>query len=659
MAALNRAKCFRVVVHEAMEVPECCKTLTVAWRKGIKEVSTGPADVVDGRASFDRPLSLSCALLQAAGSATREQARYETKFCWLEVSRDGGDVVGHAQLDLADFCDGRVHRLCVSIQARGPSSASSMAAAALAASPPRLQSNGLPVPAASQPRELEGDVEQHTPSHSMSGVVAVDSAPAFVSAVGSGILLGTLSTVGSRMAAPGRVQASAEGSVAAGVAAVASDDGGGGGRVSTPSATVGPWAGPGPSGVVAGAIGDSGGGSSPSALLPAVLVESNASMHSASALPPAGASFGAAALGGDVGAGSGSVVRPRVDIAVLAGAVRAEAGAVAAFRAQEAAFQIDVASHFAASLEQLTARLLALCKRQCLASGLTSVQREDALRIFVAALQQSQEPSSACGILFSSSPRMQTLDGGFEPVAVDAAGLSTGYADAPAELQEQEILPLPSCLGPVVPGLLPSAVAAAAAAAAATDGAPRACTRHVYDVLSHLSDIRSLTLLMSTTDALSPPGEDIGLSSLSASPASQTEAFALDPMIAMEGSGSISEQEVRLVVSQILAGIDLATSSGERALKEVGASFRELLVQLHEVSQERELWMHRFLGARELQYSAALCARAAHLFTSVEVVNILGDMEAGDEQQSSASPAKIIDEGLAARTLEELEGRLG
>jgi len=688
MAALNRAKCFRVVVHEAMEVPECCKTLTVAWRKGIKEVSTGPADVVDGRASFDRPLSLSCALLQAAGSATREQARYETKFCWLQVSRDGGDVVGHAQLDLADFCDGRVHRrvfqvwkpnssfghlrLCVSIQARGPSSASSMAAAALAASPPRLQSNGLPVPAASQPRELEG-------------VVAVDSAPAFVSAVGSGILLGTLSTVGSRMAAPGRVQASAEGSVAAGVAAVASDDGGGGGGVSTPSATVGPWAGPGPSGVVAGAIGDSGGGSSPSTSLPVVLVESNASMHSASALPPAGASFGAAALGGDVGAGSGRVVRPRVDIAVLAGAVRAEAGAVAAFRAQEAAFQIDVASHFAASLEQLTARLLALCKRQCLASGLTSVQREDALRIFVAALQQSQEPSSACGILFSSSPRMQasaptsiaavavagsdmqhyqqgegqTFDGGFEPVAVDAAGLSTGYVDAPAELQEQEILPLLSCLGPVVPGLLPSAVAAAAAAAAATDGAPRACTRHVYDVLSHLSDIRSLTLLMSTTDALSPPGENMGLSSLSASPASQTEAFALDPLIAMEGSGSISEQEVRLVVSQILAGIDLATSSGERALKEVGASFRELLVQLHEVSQERELWMHRFLGARELQYSAALCARAAHLSTSGEVVNIHGDMEGGDEQQSFASPAKIIYEGLAARTLEELEGRLG
>jgi len=164
---------------------------------------------------------------------------------------------------------------------------------------------------------------------------------------------------------------------------------------------------------------------------------------------------------------------------------------------------------------------------------------------------------------------------------------------------------------------------------------------------------------MSATDALSPPGEDIALSSFLASPASQTEAFALDPLTAMEGSGSISEQEVRLVVSQILAGIDLATSSGERALKEVGASFRELLVQLHEVSQERELWMHRFLGARELQYSAALCARAAHLSTSVEVVNILGEMEAGDEQQSSASPAKIIDEGLAARTLEELEGTLG
>lgn len=279
---------------------------------------------------------------------------------------------------------------------------------------------------------------------------------------------------------------------------------------------------------------------------------------------------------------------------------------------------------------------------------------------------QASAPTSIAAVAVAGSDMQhyqqgdgQTLDGGFEPVAVDAAGLSTGYADAPAELQEQEILPLPSCLGPVVPGLLPSAVAAAAAAAAATDGAPRACTRHVYDVLSHLSDIRSLTVLMSATDALSPPGEDIALSSFLASPASQTEAFALDPLTAMEGSGSISEQEVRLVVSQILAGIDLATSSGERALKEVGASFRELLVQLHEVSQERELWMHRFLGARELQYSAALCARAAHLSTSVEVVNILGEMEAGDEQQSSASPAKIIDEGLAARTLEELEGTLG
>jgi len=39
-----------------------------------------------------------------------------------------------------------------------------------------------------------------------------------------------------------------------------------------------------------------------------------------------------------------------------------------------------------------------------------------------------------------------------------------------------------------------------------------------------------------------------------------------------------------------------AARSGERALNDVGADFRGLFVQLHEVSHDRELWMHRFLG---------------------------------------------------------------
>ena len=79
----------------------------------------------------------------------------------------------------------------------------------------------------------------------------------------------------------------------------------------------------------------------------------------------------------------------------------------------------------------------------------------------------------------------------------------------------------------------------------------------------------------------------------------------------LEVQPSVAEEERQLILSQMLAGIDWAARSGERALKGVGADFRDLFVQLHEVFHGRELWMHRFLGTRDLQYASELCGRVA------------------------------------------------
>merc|ERR1712157_607806 len=85
-----------------------------------------------------------------------------------------------------------------------------------------------------------------------------------------------------------------------------------------------------------------------------------------------------------------------------------------------------------------------------------------------------------------------------------------------------------------------------------------------------------------------------------------TDAACLNPALA----GAPAAEEV---VSQIIQGIDQAAVIGEHALKEAGTAFGELLLQLHEVSRDRELWVHRFFAARELQYSGDLCERAAQM----------------------------------------------
>ncbi|CAE8639607.1 unnamed protein product, partial [Polarella glacialis] len=105
---------FRLVVQEATNVPAGCRSLTVSWKKGIKAVSTWPAVVQDGRSEWDCPLPVSCVLFRSTAPFDG-QAQFEAKFCWLEVVRDGESVLGHAQLNLADFCDGQVHQRALQV----------------------------------------------------------------------------------------------------------------------------------------------------------------------------------------------------------------------------------------------------------------------------------------------------------------------------------------------------------------------------------------------------------------------------------------------------------------------------------------------------------------------------------------------------------------
>lgn len=72
----------------------------------------------------------------------------------------------------------------------------------------------------------------------------------------------------------------------------------------------------------------------------------------------------------------------------------------------EAAVRAEIPTLFSAHPEQLPARMAALCNR--LVSGLSSAQRDDALRMLVTTLRRQQvAPSLAvCGLLFSSTPQM-------------------------------------------------------------------------------------------------------------------------------------------------------------------------------------------------------------------------------------------------------------
>eukprot|EP00930_Biecheleria_cincta_P060408 TRINITY_DN46073_c0_g1_i1.p1 TRINITY_DN46073_c0_g1~~TRINITY_DN46073_c0_g1_i1.p1 ORF type:complete len:665 (+),score=95.79 TRINITY_DN46073_c0_g1_i1:38-2032(+) len=641
---------FHVVVQDAANVPSGCRTLSVAWRKGVKVVSTKAAEVSEGRAEWDCVLPVNCVLFRSRSAGTVSydgQAQFQAKFCWLEVRRDGDAVLGHAQLNLADFCDGQVHlrtlqvfkgpssalggiRLRVSIQAvsylgTSASAVDSVLARAVPSGSKKLQ----PSPPLKQQLAQQ---QQQLSRGSREGMHAAS------------------------MASPGQALASS--------------------LLSAPK----------PEG-------------------PEIMLNRTNTLGASPGIPHPTPGLGGRRLS-------------------------------SSYPSEQRLFdEFPPSAHapvspFTHSLQQLGHRLLALCNRQCMASGLPSIEQEDSLLVFMALLRRSREPLSSCGLLFSAAPpqwrasrlipeplpplnKLLVSDVPPESSQTSSPGQERGPCATPNVAEESDTQLPPSTLAATVSpspgadveesaGLARSSPAAASGSFASAGGAAEAptaellppnlystgayaggdsgaLTRPLVELLSHLSGVRSLVLALapaSLQDSRDVPAElesagtgegptiptpIVGLPSTvsavgehnsssfgrSLSPISSTVAMASAaagasaPHLTGEltlpanrqinegapqnrGSSCSVEAEVPIplaagpaasveaaittavVVTQIVHGIDRACGLSQEACDVLST----LLVRIHEISRDRELWIHRFLAGRELQYSSILCERA-------------------------------------------------
>lgn len=576
---------FRLVVQEAQQVPPGCRSLAVAWRKGVKEVSTGMGEVVNGDVVWGSSILISSLLFQ--GAEDDGKIKYEAKFCWLEVIRDGGSVLGHAQLDLAEFCDGRTHERMLQVWKT---------------SGPALGNFRIKVSIEVLGSGLEGLAPLPRPPE----------VPRTAGEVGKGGI------------SPGQFPASPQEGHLKPRHSVGSED-----------ANFADW--------VRNAA-------------------NNAQSVPAPWLSPM----------------QMNLMPRKGKLPLPGGGSPREAFGPTSMHAQ--------------ILAELPARLIALCNRQCLQSGLSSVQQEDAVQLFVSAFRRSHDPLPPCGIIFSTIPPQASAPS-LKPRANSTAGAPSGLTSVPGNVARgpasnptsprhaqpeganvplsriSNKLPEPGC----VPRL--TVVATEDTPKNADSAASSPCTRHLYELLSHLSDIRSLAITLMpmmnpdrlpeghgipdspmppADDNLSPPShlsaalsnaaaafaaaagrspddKPRGINDISAQPAvawerGRSEApFALvdnqddsrgglrsgsPPSPHQQRNGLMSPMATHGMVTQILQGIDQATGIGEQVLKEVGEELSALALQFHDASRDRELWAHRFLAARELKYSAMLCEQA-------------------------------------------------
>jgi len=665
---------FRLVVHEATQIPKGCQTLSVAWKKGVKEVSTGPAPVVDGRADWDCTIPISSILSRRA--AGNGEFQFEAKLCFLEVKGEGGDVIGNTQLDLAEFCDGHVHERDLSMVSRGG-----------------VGTNACLL-------RLRVSVVAHVPG--LIGSVPPLEPPSLLEPAADYYAEGspTLSNASPRRGIARSVSQLSEADAnyvdIAQLALLAA------------AASSAPQTGPSPRQM---------------RLRPHV-----------SGLPKR---LSSSRIGGSPTASSCATVP-------------------------------EPTSKFSTVLTKLPARLVALCKRQCLTSGLSSVQQEDALRLFVSALRSAREPLSSCGIVFSTVPLhavvptlqhrsatqesttvvgstisatpshpaaacpgsgisraegVETSDlsscGGAGLARLKVPSAQPGLPAAPAsahttsawtgttrpvknlemlpaaEVDQQSVPPWPPAMGAgaatvaavaAACGSIPAGVTSSTISVATTaaEASSRVCTGHLCEMLSHLSDIRSLALALTDDEPTSPCGAPddgvnmsptrigaaltsaanvfaVGVRSLAGragrvdqvpgagaaagEPAPEPQVVTPAPMRKVQSFGSLASSDTvphecsispgsrsrsssvagrrkssitqqhaslpfRVVMSQIIHGVDEVASIGGQVLKDVGTEFGSLVMHLHELSRERDLWAHRFLACRELQYSGALCAQA-------------------------------------------------
>lgn len=291
---------------------------------------------------------------------------------------------------------------------------------------------------------------------------------------------------------------------------------------------------------------------------------------------------------------------------------------------------VGVASPYAFELSDLPARLLALCSRQCAASGLTSAEREDALRVFVAALKRSQDPVPSCGVLFSSTPPIQmshpaptpsddtVLDSpsdAADPPTVPANAVVAGSAVMCGGIAAVPITSVEfDSSGDVLfrdQATVPTGVGRCGTRSASFlgddafqvgNGAPRACTKYIYDVISRLSDIRTLVDVLSFARPAPPGAAEVPDDTVRSS--------------AVPTGKSMNHPEADLLISQVLSEVDMAVLSGEKALREMNWSFKLLWSRLTDAFQDQELWMQRFMAAKDMRLSADLYTRVSRILNA-------------------------------------------
>lgn len=111
---------FRIVIQEANGVPKDFSQLRVLWQKGVQEISTELALVREVnntlRAEWNATLQIQCTCFRASDGSLK------AKQCWLQVlsGLHKNSVVGYAQLDLAELSDGRVHSKALRVRSSDP-----------------------------------------------------------------------------------------------------------------------------------------------------------------------------------------------------------------------------------------------------------------------------------------------------------------------------------------------------------------------------------------------------------------------------------------------------------------------------------------------------------------------------------------------------------
>lgn len=281
---------------------------------------------------------------------------------------------------------------------------------------------------------------------------------------------------------------------------------------------------------------------------------------------------------------------------------------------------LEVVSQHASNTKDLAPRLMALCLRQLRASRLNALEQEEALQVFMVMLRRSREPSASCGVLFSAVPVLRRED---------LLARCETEAEASPSLTE---VPHPKEASLIPPSLYTSPLYLDLEAEAGE--VDHQLCRPLEELQEHLANIRSCAL------ALAPPPDDVGgaqalqIVSAPVSPLTSVVGQEPSPSSAPElgkdkatswnsrtleaepqaeaGEDGMAKIEAALatavVVQQIFTFLELAGGSGRQA----GNIITALLGKLQELARDRELWIHRCLAEKELQYASSLCKKGLH-----------------------------------------------